>query len=179
MVFLGALVYFVLVKGPREYVVPIDAPETEPEPEPDSDVSQVDVPASRAEARQGRRGHIKSSARNASARTSGPAYFRPWPPMQPATADEATGRPRGGDGGTPAASAAQLEPTSTDPRPRREAGDVRTAVVVGAGMAGLATAGALARAGWQVTAPGTRRAGGRRRRPPWCSGRTAGAPWSR
>jgi 2-polyprenyl-6-methoxyphenol hydroxylase-like FAD-dependent oxidoreductase len=28
---------------------------------------------------------------------------------------------------------------------------VRTAVVVGAGMAGLATAGALARAGWQVT----------------------------
>ncbi|HEU4346999.1 MAG TPA: FAD-dependent oxidoreductase, partial [Actinoplanes sp.] len=28
---------------------------------------------------------------------------------------------------------------------------MRTAVVVGAGMAGLATAGALARAGWRVT----------------------------
>jgi hypothetical protein len=42
-VFLGALAYFVLVKGPREYVVPIDAPETEPEPAAESDVSQVDV----------------------------------------------------------------------------------------------------------------------------------------
>jgi prolipoprotein diacylglyceryl transferase len=32
VVFVGALVYFVLVKGPREYVVPVDAPETAPEP---------------------------------------------------------------------------------------------------------------------------------------------------
>jgi prolipoprotein diacylglyceryl transferase len=45
IVFLGALIYFLLVKGPREYVVPIDAPETEPEPAAESDVSQVDVSA--------------------------------------------------------------------------------------------------------------------------------------
>jgi prolipoprotein diacylglyceryl transferase len=43
VVFLGALIYFVLVKGPREYVVPIDAPETAPEPAAETDVSQVDV----------------------------------------------------------------------------------------------------------------------------------------
>jgi prolipoprotein diacylglyceryl transferase len=43
LVFLGALIYFLLVKGPREYVVPIDAPDTAPEPAADSDVSQVDV----------------------------------------------------------------------------------------------------------------------------------------
>ena len=52
VVFLGALTYFLLVKGPREYVVPVDAPETEPEPEPDSDVSQVDVSGTGAEARR-------------------------------------------------------------------------------------------------------------------------------
>jgi hypothetical protein len=43
IVFVLALIYFVTVKGPREYVVPADAPETEPEPVADSDVSQVDV----------------------------------------------------------------------------------------------------------------------------------------
>ena len=43
VVFLGALIYFLLVKGPREYVVPIDAPDTAPEPSAESDVSQVDV----------------------------------------------------------------------------------------------------------------------------------------
>ena len=35
VVFVGALAYFLLVKGPREYVVPADAPETAPEPEPE------------------------------------------------------------------------------------------------------------------------------------------------
>ena len=43
IVFLGALIYFLTVKGPREYVVPADAPETEPEPLDDSHVSQLDV----------------------------------------------------------------------------------------------------------------------------------------
>lgn len=43
VVFLGALAYFLIRKGPREYVVPVDAPETAPEPSADSDVSQVDV----------------------------------------------------------------------------------------------------------------------------------------
>jgi hypothetical protein len=47
IVFAAALAYFLLVKGPREYVVPVDAPETEPAPVADaeSDVSQVDVSA--------------------------------------------------------------------------------------------------------------------------------------
>lgn len=43
VVFAGAAIYFVAVRGPREYVVPIDAPETAPEPSTESDVSQVDV----------------------------------------------------------------------------------------------------------------------------------------
>jgi prolipoprotein diacylglyceryl transferase len=43
VVFVLALIYFMVVKGPREYVVPIDAPETEPEPEAGGDVSAVDV----------------------------------------------------------------------------------------------------------------------------------------
>jgi prolipoprotein diacylglyceryl transferase len=44
IVFLGALAYFLIVKGPRQYVVPIDAPTTEPEPDAAAnDLSQVDV----------------------------------------------------------------------------------------------------------------------------------------
>ncbi|MDT5042539.1 MAG: hypothetical protein QOE51_3524 [Actinoplanes sp.] len=45
VVFIAALIYFVVVKGPRQYVVPIDAPQIAPEPVADSDVSQVDVAA--------------------------------------------------------------------------------------------------------------------------------------
>ncbi len=45
LVFLGALIYFLVVRGPRAYVVPDDAPDTAPEPAADSDVSQVDVTA--------------------------------------------------------------------------------------------------------------------------------------
>jgi prolipoprotein diacylglyceryl transferase len=43
IVFLGGLIYFLVVRGPRAYVVPEDAPETEPEPEAGTDVSAVDV----------------------------------------------------------------------------------------------------------------------------------------
>jgi prolipoprotein diacylglyceryltransferase len=45
VVFLLALAYFLRVKGPREYVVPIDAPDVAPEPAAGTDVSQVDVGA--------------------------------------------------------------------------------------------------------------------------------------
>jgi prolipoprotein diacylglyceryl transferase len=47
IVFLGAAIYFFVVKGPRGYVVPIDAPDTVTGPVAgeDSDVSQVDVTA--------------------------------------------------------------------------------------------------------------------------------------
>jgi prolipoprotein diacylglyceryl transferase len=43
VVFVLALVYFIVVRGPRAYVVPEDAPEVEPEPAPASDISSVDV----------------------------------------------------------------------------------------------------------------------------------------
>jgi prolipoprotein diacylglyceryl transferase len=42
IVFLGALAYFLIVKGPREYVVPIDAATRQPEAAA-NDLSQVDV----------------------------------------------------------------------------------------------------------------------------------------
>jgi prolipoprotein diacylglyceryl transferase len=45
IVFIGGLIYFLVVKGPREYVVPIDAAETEALPAAASDISQVDVSA--------------------------------------------------------------------------------------------------------------------------------------
>lgn len=47
IVFLGALAYFLLVKGPRVHVVPIDAPTSAPDPDEAaaSDVSQLDVTA--------------------------------------------------------------------------------------------------------------------------------------
>jgi prolipoprotein diacylglyceryl transferase len=43
VLFVLALIYFLVVRGPRAYVVPEDAPETEPEPATGGDVSQVDV----------------------------------------------------------------------------------------------------------------------------------------
>jgi prolipoprotein diacylglyceryl transferase len=46
IVFLGAAIYFFVVKGPRGYVVPIEGPDAAPAPDAaDSDVSQVDVSA--------------------------------------------------------------------------------------------------------------------------------------
>ncbi len=49
VVFLVALIYFLIMRGPRAYVVPDDAPETEPEADGEkSDVSQVDVTGARS-----------------------------------------------------------------------------------------------------------------------------------
>ncbi|WP_433794269.1 prolipoprotein diacylglyceryl transferase [Actinoplanes sp. CA-252034] len=49
IVFLGAAIYFFVMKGPRGYLVPIEAPDTTAAPvagaDADSDVSQVDVTA--------------------------------------------------------------------------------------------------------------------------------------
>ena len=55
------------------------------------------------------------------------------------------------DAGTADADAAQDATPATADAPRRRSSAMRTAVVVGAGVGGLAAAGALARAGWQVT----------------------------
>jgi hypothetical protein len=77
VVFLGALAYFLLVKGPREYVVPIDAPETAPDPEADGSafspveggggavdgVSQVDVSDEPAPAKAPRAYQVVSEER--------------------------------------------------------------------------------------------------------------------
>ena len=43
LLFVLALIYFLVVRGPRAYVVPDDAPESAPEPTGEGDVSAVDV----------------------------------------------------------------------------------------------------------------------------------------
>ncbi|MFY1616714.1 prolipoprotein diacylglyceryl transferase [Micromonospora sp. WMMD736] len=58
LVFLGALAYFVRVRGPREYLIPIGAAAT-PTPATTSDLSQVDI-----------------SARETGARTAAPEGYR-------------------------------------------------------------------------------------------------------
>ena len=45
LVFLGALAYFLIAKGPRGYVVPVGAPDHAPQDTAPGDVSQVDVSA--------------------------------------------------------------------------------------------------------------------------------------
>ncbi|MEV6300908.1 prolipoprotein diacylglyceryl transferase [Actinoplanes sp. NPDC051861] len=52
VIFAAATVYFVVKRGPREYVVPIDAPTTAPEPAAESDISSVDVAADEDTARK-------------------------------------------------------------------------------------------------------------------------------
>ncbi|WP_341721329.1 prolipoprotein diacylglyceryl transferase [Micromonospora sp. FIMYZ51] len=47
LVFLGALIYFLRVRGPREYLIPIGLPAA-PAPQTSSDVSQLDLSAQRA-----------------------------------------------------------------------------------------------------------------------------------
>jgi len=72
IVFLGGLIYFLVVKGPRAYVVPEDAPETEPEPVAASDVSPVDVADSGSEpARAPKSYQVVSEARFEAYRRTG------------------------------------------------------------------------------------------------------------
>ena len=148
IVFLGALAYFLLVRGPREYVVP--------------DRRAGDRAGAGRPAATSRRSTCLPVTRTTERAKPPKAYqvvseerFRAYertgilPPVAAERRDGTRGRRPADE--TSAASSASSADETTDPRPRREAGDVRTAVVVGAGMAGLATAGALARAGWQVT----------------------------
>jgi prolipoprotein diacylglyceryl transferase len=72
IVFVGGLIYFFVVRGPRAYVVPEDAPETEPEPAAESDVSSVDVTESGSEpARAPRSYQVVSEARFEAYRRTG------------------------------------------------------------------------------------------------------------
>jgi prolipoprotein diacylglyceryl transferase len=71
LLFVLALIYFVVVRGPRAYVVPDDAPETGPEPSAASDVSQVEVDSSAAPAGTPRSYQVVSEARFAAYRRTG------------------------------------------------------------------------------------------------------------
>ncbi|MGK5741833.1 prolipoprotein diacylglyceryl transferase [Micromonospora sp. URMC 103] len=53
LVFLGALIYFLRVRGPREYLIPVGAAPTPAAAPAESDVSQVDLSAREAGARRG------------------------------------------------------------------------------------------------------------------------------
>ena len=61
--FVLALIYFLVVRGPRAYVVPDDAPESEPQPAGASDISQVDVTRDDAPAGPPKGYHVVSEAR--------------------------------------------------------------------------------------------------------------------
>ena len=175
VVFLGALAYFLLVTGPRDYVVPdrragdraaTGRPAAEGDVSPGRRAAPVAAAAAGAPQRVpgGQRGAVRGvpSDRRAAAdtdadrrrrrprraATAGPRSTRPARPARRGGAGHRRGcRSRAGGGHRRRRRADR----PADVRPTTDGGDVRTAVVVGAGMAGLATAGALARSGWQVT----------------------------
>ena len=121
LVFLGALVYFVRVKGPQEHVRVDERRPDAPGHAPTGDADPVAraSPIRRRSGRDvGRDGDVRRTRRR---------------------------RTRRGDG-RPTASA-----DDGPARARRRSSAVRTAVVVGAGVGGLAAAGALVRSGWHVT----------------------------
>ncbi|MEU7753968.1 prolipoprotein diacylglyceryl transferase [Micromonospora sp. NPDC049171] len=103
LVFLGALIYFVRVRGPRDYLIPLGAAAT-PTPPPTSDLSQVDLseretPA-RATAPEGYR--VVSEEQYAAWQDTGVM------PPEPATDQDS--RP----GGEPLGAAAPVAGSSTD-----------------------------------------------------------------
>ncbi|NJP32355.1 prolipoprotein diacylglyceryl transferase [Micromonospora thermarum] len=128
VVFLGALVYFLRVRGPREYLVPVGATAT---PAPESDLSQVDL-----------------SAREAGSRPVAPEgyrvvdeeQFRRWREtgeLPPEAADVPAARADDADADE-APTAADAAPADRSPEPARQAagGDAE------AGDAGAPDAGA-------------------------------------
>ncbi len=85
IVFLGALAYFLIVKGPREYVVPIDAPTRQPEAAA-NDLSQVDVSAQASSSAPPRAYQVVSEQRYAAYERTG--ILPPADDATPATHDE-------------------------------------------------------------------------------------------
>ncbi|GAA0518600.1 prolipoprotein diacylglyceryl transferase [Paractinoplanes deccanensis] len=69
--FVLALIYFLVVRGPRAYVVPDDAPESLPEPAAEGDVSQVDVTGAGEPARAPKGYQVVSHARFEAYRRTG------------------------------------------------------------------------------------------------------------
>ncbi|MER7460439.1 prolipoprotein diacylglyceryl transferase [Micromonospora sp. NPDC126480] len=114
VVFLAALVYFLRVRGPREYLIPVGAAAT---PAPDSDVSQVDLSAREAGSQP---------AAPEGYRVVGEEQFRRWRETGEVPSGTETGaeRPPGadepGDAGTDATADRTPEPA------HRAAGDGET-----------------------------------------------------
>jgi prolipoprotein diacylglyceryl transferase len=97
VVFVLALIYFVTVKGTREYVVPSDAPETAPEPDAESDVSQVDVSATESPAKAPKSYQVVSEERFEAYRRTGilPPLEEPAPAAGEPPAGESARDPDG------------------------------------------------------------------------------------
>ena len=167
LVFLGALIYFLRVRGPQEHVrvdedgrLHLVTAEGEPIP-------CEWGPNHRCHRRSGRR----RSAGDDPAGDDPPGDAPPGPDDAASDSD-----------GSPASDSADTRrtPRRTPRRPpSRNRRPCATAVVVGAGVGGLAAAGALARAGWHVTllerADRLRGAGGARPAVAQRAGRPAGA----
>lgn len=91
ILFLLALIYFLVVRGPRAYVVPDDAPETEPVTPADSDVNQVDVTATEERKGPPRGYQVVSEARFETYRRTG--VVPPETPRDAALEEAAGGHP--------------------------------------------------------------------------------------
>jgi prolipoprotein diacylglyceryl transferase len=122
VVFLGALIYFLVVRGPRAYVVPDDAPEVEPEPSAASDVSQVDVTAAESTRDAMPKGYqVVSEARFQAYRRTG--ILPPDTPADMAEEIAAGGHPAERDPAGPAGNGAALLATGHAAGAGREGGD--------------------------------------------------------
>ncbi|MCO8277384.1 prolipoprotein diacylglyceryl transferase [Actinoplanes sp. TRM 88003] len=120
VVFLGALIYFLVVRGPRAYVVPDDAPEVEPEPSATSDVSQVDVSATESSRDATPKGYqVVSEARFQAYRRTG--ILPPDTPADMAEEIAAGGHPAERDPAGPAGNGAALLATGKAAGSGREA----------------------------------------------------------
>nr|WP_305786388.1 prolipoprotein diacylglyceryl transferase [Actinoplanes lichenis] len=119
VVFLGALIYFLLVKGPREYVVPDDAPDSAPAPAAESDVDQVDVGSPAPAAKAPRKYQVVSEERFLAYQQTGilppAAGGSPEPDLAPAGVS--AGAPASSSPASPAssASAASAAPAAAAP----------------------------------------------------------------
>ena len=107
VVFLLALAYFLRIRGPREYAVPLDAPETEPEPAGPGDVSAVDVTDEPARPKGPKGYQVVDEERFLEYQRTGILPPAPEPPETASGAADPGGNPGGNPGGTRAGSSAR------------------------------------------------------------------------